>query len=97
MTAEEIRTQINALSSNIISKKAELASTDYEVIKVAEGASASISEELKTNRQTAREEINRDEEKIKELQALTPDDTAVTPPPFIQTEDDTDAAASETN
>lgn len=80
MTQEEIRTQINALNSTIIAKKAELAASDYEVIKVAEGASTSISEELKTTRAAARNTINEAQASIATLEALTPDDAATDMP-----------------
>lgn len=50
-------------------QKSVLSETDYEVIKQAEGAIASISDELKKERAEARAIINADQAEIEKLTA----------------------------
>lgn len=64
--------KLNKLEIKIINLKAKLRNTDYRAIKYAEGL---LSEEeyasIKAQRQAWRDEINKLEEELKELQEVT--------------------------
>lgn len=75
MTKQEIQDQKNLAQKQIFEAEAYLSQTDYIAAKLAEGAATreEYAEEL-SRRQGCRDSINAAQERIKELDAIVPED-----------------------
>lgn len=76
MTKSEIENQIAKLDQIILEKKSYLYSTDYKVLKVAEGVEEEDLE-IKKLRAMARDTINLCENKIAELKLIEPEEEVI--------------------
>lgn len=76
MTKSEIENQITKLNQTILEKKSYLYSTDYKILKVAEGVEEEDLE-IKKLRAMARDTINLCEKRITELELIEPEEEAM--------------------